>query len=46
MYTSTTTCPISDKIQMAIVRAMAKNAESNEAYDHSPIINLKDSSWQ
>lgn len=31
---------------MAIVRTMAKNAESNEGYDHSPIINLKDSSWQ
>lgn len=44
MYTSTTTCPISDKLQMAIVRLMAKNADSNEGCDHSSIIKLKDSS--
>jgi len=43
MYTSTTTCPISDKVQMEIVRAVAKNAESNEGYDYNPIIILKDS---
>lgn len=46
MYTSTTTSPISDKVKMATVRTMAKNAESNEVYDHSPIISLKDSSHQ
>lgn len=44
MYTSTTNRPISDKKQMTIIRAMAKNAESNEGCDHSPIMNLKDSS--
>lgn len=44
MYTSTTTCPISDEIQMAIVRATSKDAESNESCDHCPIIDLKDSS--